>query len=62
MLLRLHALPRLLPWGLRFLRECEESRWRANTRATFALARASMEALDRLTAEHSWRSTATRRG
>ena len=52
MLLRLRALPGMASWGLRFLRECQEPRWRANTRATFALARASLEALDRLTAEH----------
>ena len=44
MLLRLRALPGMASWGLRFLRECHEPRWRANTRATFALARASLEA------------------
>ncbi len=52
MLLRLRALPGMASWGLRFLRECHEPRWRANTRATFALARASLVALDRLAADH----------
>jgi len=51
MLLRLRALPGMASWGLRFLRECHEPRWRANTRATFALARASLVALDRLAAD-----------
>ena len=44
MRLRLHALPGLAGWGLRFLRECREERWRENTRATFALARLSLDA------------------
>jgi D-amino-acid dehydrogenase len=48
MLLRLRALPGMAGWGLRFLRECREPRWRANTRATYALAMASLEALNRL--------------
>ena len=51
MLLRLRALPGMVGWGLRFLRECRETHWRANTRATFALARASLEAFNRLAAE-----------
>jgi D-amino-acid dehydrogenase len=51
MLLRLRALPGMVGWGLRFLRECREKHWRANTRATFALARASLEAFNRLAAE-----------
>lgn len=48
MLLRLRAVPAMLGWGLRFLRECREERWRANTRATFALARFSLDALGEL--------------
>ena len=36
------ALPGMAGWGLRFLRECSEPRWRANTRATYALATASL--------------------
>jgi D-amino-acid dehydrogenase len=51
MLLRLRAVPGMTGWGLRFLRECREPRWRANTRATFALARASLDALNRVAAE-----------
>ena len=53
MLLRLRAVPGLLAWGLRFLRECREDRWRANTRATFALAQLSSAALDRLALEQA---------
>ena len=51
MLLRPRALPGMLAWGTRFLRECGEERWRANTHANFALARFSLAALDRLVAE-----------
>jgi D-amino-acid dehydrogenase len=50
MLLRLRALPGMLGWGLRFLRECQPARWEANTAAVLKLALFSMEALDRLEA------------
>ena len=50
MLLRLHALPGLLGWGWRFLREAAPDRFRANTLANVALANLSltlMQALQR---------------
>src|SRR4029453_4352885 len=53
MLLRPRAVPGMVGWGLRFLRECAEPRWRTNTRATYALAMLSLEELKRLTAEQS---------
>src|SRR5215471_2964009 len=31
MLLRMRALPVMLGWGLKFLRECQQARWEANT-------------------------------
>ena len=51
MLLRPQALPGMAGWGLRFLRECAEPRWRANTRAIHALAMLSLEELKRLVAD-----------
>ena len=51
MLLRLRALPGLIGWGLRFLRECHPARWEANTEAVLKLALFSMAALDKLQAE-----------
>lgn len=50
MLLRLRAVPGMVGWGLRFLRECSPMRWRANTRATYGLAMASLDALNHLVA------------
>jgi len=44
MLLRLRALPSLLSWGLRFLRNATPSRHRRATREGFALARYSLRA------------------
>lgn len=41
-LLRLRALPTLLVWGLRFVRESTPPRYRSNTRANLALARHSV--------------------
>ncbi len=51
MLLRLRALPGLIGWGLKFLRECQPARWEANTEAVLKLALFSMTALDKLQAE-----------
>jgi D-amino-acid dehydrogenase len=49
--LRLSAIPGMLGWGLLFLRNCGEARWRENTSAVFELATYSRDALDRLTEE-----------
>jgi D-amino-acid dehydrogenase len=43
MKLRLRAVPGLANWGLRFLRNSTQSRFRANTRASYVLARYSVE-------------------
>src|SRR6185369_12978393 len=51
MLLRLRALPGMIGWGLRFLRECQPARWEANTEAVLKLALLSMAALDKLQAD-----------
>jgi D-amino-acid dehydrogenase len=51
MLLRLRALPGLIGWGLKFLRECQPARWEANTEAVLKLALFSMAALDKLQAD-----------
>jgi D-amino-acid dehydrogenase len=48
MLLRPSALPGLLRWGLRFLRESSESRYRANTLANVHLSQYSLDALQAL--------------
>ena len=48
LLLRLHALPGLLSWGLRFLRNCDEAHWRRNTEVILRLAEYSAEAYKRL--------------
>lgn len=44
MRLRPHALPRLIPWGLRFLRESAPARYAHNLERNLALARASQGA------------------
>ena len=49
--LRPAAIPGMIGWGMRFLRNCGESRWRENTEAVFKLAAYSRDALDRLTDE-----------
>lgn len=49
--LRPRAVPAMVGWGLRFLRNCGEARWRQNTEAVFRLATYSRDALDRLTGE-----------
>ncbi len=49
--LRPGAVPAMIGWGLRFLRNCGEARWRENTEAVFKLATYSRDALDRLTEE-----------
>jgi D-amino-acid dehydrogenase len=51
MLLRLRALPGLIGWGLRFLRECNPQRWEKNTEAVLKLALFSMATLDKLQAD-----------
>jgi D-amino-acid dehydrogenase len=43
----------LLPWGLRFLRECLPARNAANTRAAHALSRYSLEQLTRVTEQEA---------
>ena len=48
LLLRLRALPGVLRWGLRFLANCTEARWREGTRITLRLASYSRDALDDL--------------
>ncbi len=48
MLLRLSAIPGMIGWGLRFLANCRQAAWRANTEAVLALAlysRAELRAL-----------------
>ena len=50
-LLRLRALPGMVGWGLRFLRNCAPARWRDNTETVLRLAVHSRDALDRVTAE-----------
>ena len=50
-LIRPTALPGLLSWGLRFLRNCEESRWRSNTETILRLAAHSQQAMARVTDE-----------
>jgi D-amino-acid dehydrogenase len=50
-LLRLRALPGMLGWGVRFLRNCAPARWRENTETVLRLAVHSREALDWVTAE-----------
>src|SRR5262245_13885175 len=49
--LRLRAIPGMIGWGLRFLRNCREARWRENTAEVFKLATYSRDALDHLTEE-----------
>ncbi len=53
MLLRLRAVPGMIGWGLRFLRECRPERWEANTEAVLKLALFSMAALDTLQADEA---------
>ena len=50
-LLRIGALPGLVWWGLRFLRECNEERWRRNTRSILRLSTYSHECLRELVRE-----------
>jgi D-amino-acid dehydrogenase len=47
-LLRARAFPELWRWGLSFLANCREARWRANTEAVLRLALYSRDALDAL--------------
>ncbi len=53
MLLRLRAVPSMLGWGLRFLRNCRPERWRTNTEAVLKLALFSMHTLDELVARET---------
>lgn len=50
-LLRLHALPGLMSWGVRFLRNCTAERWRRSAELLFELAVYSSEALHQLSDE-----------
>jgi D-amino-acid dehydrogenase len=49
-LLRLRALPGMVGWGLRFLRNCAPTRWRMNTEIVLRLGVYSRDALDEVTA------------
>lgn len=48
-LLRLGALPSMLSWGMSFLKNSSEERWKSNTRAVWPLAIMSSGILDRMT-------------
>lgn len=48
MLLRLHALPGLMGWGLHFVRESSSDRYHANTLANVALAQHSLDLMKAL--------------
>ena len=50
-LVRIGALPGLVPWGLRFLRECNHERWRRNARTILRLSTYSHECLRELVRE-----------
>lgn len=50
-LLRVGALPGLVTWGIRFLRECSGDRWRRNTRNILRLSTYSHERLRELARE-----------
>lgn len=50
-LLRLKAVPGMMGWGLRFLRNCAPGRWQANTETVLRLGVYSLDALDAVTAE-----------
>lgn len=50
-LFRARALPGVLGWGLRFLRNCTAARWRENARTILRLATYSRDALDELSDE-----------
>ena len=51
-LLRLGALPGLMSWGLKFLRNCNEESWRRNTATILRIAEYSHAVLDELTRGH----------
>ena len=44
--LHLAAFPQVIPWGLRFLRQCTPARFTANTRAVLGLARLSRDEME----------------
>ncbi len=50
-LVRIRALPGLLPWGLKFLRECNHESWHRNTRIILRLSTYSHECLRELVRE-----------
>lgn len=54
--------PRLMSWGLRFLRECSSERAMANTRVKYRLCAYSQERLDALLAEEPINYAAGERG
>ena len=51
MLVRLGAVPGLLSWGIKFVRQCQAGHWRRNTRNTLRLSSFSRECLHRLVQE-----------
>lgn len=61
-LVRLHALPSLLGWGLRFLRESAPRRYLHNTLRNLRLARCSVEAMQALREDTGIRFHHYRRG
>jgi D-amino-acid dehydrogenase len=48
-LLRAHALPGMLDWGIKFLANCRPEEWRRNTEAVLSLALLSLSETERLT-------------
>ena len=48
-LLRARAIPGLTKWGLRFLANCRDSRWRENAETVYRVAEYSAQQLDELT-------------
>jgi D-amino-acid dehydrogenase len=62
MKLRLRAVPALLPWGLRFLRNSSPERYRQACRQNFELARYSMSEYQKLAARLSFDFDAANRG
>ena len=51
MLVRLGAVPGLLSWGIKFIRQCNHDHWRRNTRNTLRLSSFSRECLHRIVQE-----------
>lgn len=62
LLIRPKAVPGLVSWGLRFLRECNTGAWRRNTETILRLSRYSHECLKELVGETGLEYDANRRG